>query len=165
MAETTEARIWHLCQQAWNDNFKVTAPLLILAAYYFTKFAGWILFSITCICIFFFVSQQQQCKINFYYSNKEGFESLFQKTNLKQMSYKPSIYTLTTSCQTLWFGVVEALETLFPTIQYRRQVFKCRDGGQLALDWLVGHKSEEKIRDLVVCIPGLSGDSRELYSI
>lgn len=41
------------------------------------------------------------------------------------------------------------------------------DGGELALDWLVHPESapKHKKRPLVVCVPGLSGDSQELYCI
>ena len=41
------------------------------------------------------------------------------------------------------------------------------DGGETALDWLVhpGTLNELKTRPLVVCVPGLSGDSQELYCL
>ncbi len=34
----------------------------------------------------------------------------------------------------------------------------------MALDWLI-HPQPDKVRDVIVCIPGLSGDSKELYCI
>lgn len=34
----------------------------------------------------------------------------------------------------------------------------------MALDWVI-HPQPDKVRDVIVCIPGLSGDSKELYCI
>lgn len=50
---------------------------------------------------------------------------------------------------------------LFSKVKYDRQIYSLKDGGELAIDWLV-HTSEAT-RDLIVCVPGLSGDSAELY--
>ncbi len=44
-------------------------------------------------------------------------------------------------------------------IKYRRQIFELTDGGELAIDWLESGQN----KDLVICIPGLSGDSSEIY--
>ena len=64
---------------------------------------------------------------------------------------------------------------------YRREIFEMSDGGEIGLDWVVHPDEEEDVqksnlchsdfkiqqkryRDLVVVVPGLSGDSNELYS-
>lgn len=61
--------------------------------------------------------------------------------------------------------MLELFENVFGKIKYRRQIFRLSDGGQLALDWLIHNKEQTEKRNLVVCIPGLSGDSKELYCI
>ena len=60
---------------------------------------------------------------------------------------------------------MEFLENLLGSVIYKRKIFKLADGGVLALDWLVHPTDNYEPRDLVICIPGLSGDSREYYCV
>ena len=51
-------------------------------------------------------------------------------------------------------------------MKYHRQIFELADGGELAIDWLIHHTPESKtLRNIVICVPGLSGDSREAYCL
>lgn len=91
---------------------------------------------------------------------------LFKNTKLATMKYKPSLFTLNEHLQLIVFCLMPLFEFLFKDkIKYSRQIYELKDGGELALDWLVNSSSDsqESKRDLVVCIPGLSGDSGELY--
>ena len=58
----------------------------------------------------------------------------------------------------------------FKKVKYTREIFSLSDGGELAVDWLINPADQSKNRpakkrDIVVCIPGLSGDSGELYCV
>jgi predicted alpha/beta-fold hydrolase len=64
-------------------------------------------------------------------------------------------------------GVLSAKERVWMKIKYDRRIFELADGGELAMDWLV-HPSDSKTnsnRNIVVCVPGLSGDSKENYCL
>lgn len=59
--------------------------------------------------------------------------------------------------------VLSFVESLRKRIRYHRQIFELSDGGELALDWLIHPNQSQVKRNIVVCVPGLSGDSHELY--
>jgi predicted alpha/beta-fold hydrolase len=64
-------------------------------------------------------------------------------------------------------GVLSAKERVWMKIKYDRRIFELADGGELAMDWLV-QPSDSKTnsnRNIVVCVPGLSGDSKENYCL
>lgn len=76
------------------------------------------------------------------------------------MTYTPSLWTLTKTLQTLVFGLIEAYEICFPTLRYQRELLGLADGGQLPLDWLLPVAlGQDKKRDIVLLVPGLSGDA------
>ncbi len=82
------------------------------------------------------------------------------------MRYQPSLLAPNAFMQVFWFCVLSLKEQLLPKIKYDRQIFELRDGGELAIDWLVHPSSNDsKPRNIVVCVPGLSGDSKELYCL
>ena len=77
------------------------------------------------------------------------------------MRFKPWTLALNAHMQLFWHLIIQTVSQAFIKMPYRREIFQLEDGGELALDW-VEHPTRSK-RDLVVCIPGLSGDSNELY--
>jgi abhydrolase domain-containing protein 1/3 len=83
------------------------------------------------------------------------------------MKYKPSLFTLNAQLQIVCFVFLSIWEKFKKEVKYTRKIFTLSDGGELALDWLVHSTNPEnqKPRPLVVCVPGLSGDSSELYCI
>lgn len=93
------------------------------------------------------------------------WSDLFKNTKLASMKYKPSLFTLNEHLQLIVFCLMPLFERLFKDkVRYSRQIYGLKDGGELALDWMVHSADSEKtIRNMVVCIPGLSGDSGELY--
>ena len=89
---------------------------------------------------------------------------MFDSTGLDKMVYTPSLWAINGHAQGIWFLIVEYFENLWSTIKYDRTIFKLKDGGQIAIDWL-RYPDPDKVRDIVVVVPGLGGDHRELYSL
>lgn len=86
------------------------------------------------------------------------------KTQLATMKYKPSLWSLCASFQTLAYLALAATQLLKHKVRYQRRIFTLSDGGEIALDWVI-HQDSKKQRDIVMVIPGLSGDEKEQYCI
>ena len=113
------------------------------------------------------IRRWQTGKIKMYYQPSNTlWNELLTATGLNNRQYKPSLFALNATWQLFWFGVISAAEKLFGKVKYQRQIFELADGGELALDWLTHQTSENKaLRNIVICVPGLSGDSREVYCL
>lgn len=61
--------------------------------------------------------------------------------------------------------ILSIWENIRPSVKYNRKIFELSDGGELAIDWLIHQNVQDKNRNIVVCIPGLSGDSKEIYCV
>ena len=97
----------------------------------------------------------------YYQPTNTLWADLVKGTELATMKYKPYLLTPNAHWHTFFHGTYQGFICYFYPTQYRREVLELSDGGQLGLDW-VQHETEA-LRDLVVAIPGLSGDSGELY--
>ncbi|KAJ0026871.1 hypothetical protein NQD34_017871 [Periophthalmus magnuspinnatus] len=70
-----------------------------------------------------------------------------------------------------WGGRLQTLANAFlksrPTINYRNELIRTVDGGQISLDWVDNHSStaypESSTRPTVLFLPGLTGNSRQPY--
>ena len=82
------------------------------------------------------------------------------------MVYTPSVWTLSCHSQAVWFLLLEFVENyLLGTVKYDRRIFRLKDGGQIAIDWLRQTTTKVVSRDIVVLVPGIGGDQHELYSL
>ncbi|CAL9692405.1 unnamed protein product [Knipowitschia caucasica] len=72
-----------------------------------------------------------------------------------------------------WEGRFQTIANAFlksrPPINYRNELIRTDDGGQISLDWVDNHTStaypESSTRPTVLFLPGLTGNSREPYVI
>ena len=55
------------------------------------------------------------------------------------------------------------LRRTLPDINYRREILKLSDGGEVCLDWLDCEKGKEGSHPTVLFLPGLTGDSQSEY--
>ncbi|XP_053099083.1 phospholipase ABHD3 [Hemicordylus capensis] len=70
-----------------------------------------------------------------------------------------------------WEGRVQTLLRPFitsrPNVQYRNELIKAMDGGQISLDWFDNNDSkcypDSNMRPTILLLPGLTGTSRESY--
>ena len=115
---------------------------------------------VTIIFVLLTVRKWQSSRIKMHYQPSSNlWAEVFKQTDLMKMKYKPSIWALHPFTQFFWFTVLSIVEMIRKPIKYRRQIFELYDGGELAIDWLETNQD----RNLVICIPGLSGDSNEIY--
>lgn len=87
------------------------------------------------------------------------FHSLLDRLAIVKEEYRPTFWCWEPRLQTILASVVR--HTL-PDIEYAREVFTFKDGGQVGLDW-----SSEEVEDLakpiVLILPGLTGSSHSEY--
>ncbi|CAK1601516.1 unnamed protein product [Parnassius mnemosyne] len=82
--------------------------------------------------------------------------------------YWPTIWCFESRLQTVLGSVLRSL--FLPPLQFRREVLRLSDGGQVALDWLVeegeeegGREGEGEQRVVVLVLPGLTGGAHADY--
>jgi predicted alpha/beta-fold hydrolase len=80
------------------------------------------------------------------------------------MQYIPSPFSVCASFQTLSYIALAAMQLFVHGVRYNRQLMILSDGGEVGLDWVI-QKTKKQNRNIVVCIPGLSGDEKEQYCI
>lgn len=105
----------------------------------------------------------------FYQPSNRQWSELFESTKLQQMKYKPNLFALNATMQIVICTALSTINTFFKRVKYTREIFSLSDGGELAVDWLINSADENSKsppkRDIVVCVPGLSGDSGEFYCV
>lgn len=84
--------------------------------------------------------------------NSALWNDLLQNTQLTSLIYVPNILCFTGELQAFFFLLLNP----FKKEKYRREILTLSDGGTIAIDWTI-HKTPG-LRDIVICIPGLSGD-------
>lgn len=87
---------------------------------------------------------------------------LFLEENLTvlQEKYWPTPWCIDTHLQTFFASVSRAF---IRPIDYKREVLRLKDGGEVALDWL--EASERRANPVAVVLPGLTGASDSVYVI
>jgi len=73
--------------------------------------------------------------------------------------YRPTFWCFEPRIQTIFASIIR--QTL-PTINYRREILKLKDGGEVCLDWLDTDSKDPK-HPTILFMPGLTGDSQSEY--
>jgi len=92
---------------------------------------------------------------------KQGtiFHNLLDRLAIVKEEYRPTIWCWEPRLQTMLASVVR--HTL-PDIEYTREVFTVKDGGQVGLDW-TRDEGADLTKPIVLILPGLTGSSQSEY--
>ncbi|XP_071441327.1 phospholipase ABHD3 [Hetaerina americana] len=74
--------------------------------------------------------------------------------------YWPTVWCFESRIQTVLASVLRS--SILPDINYRREILKLKDGGEVALDWMENEEGNEK-SPVVIILPGLTGASQAEY--
>ncbi|XP_047482095.1 phospholipase ABHD3-like isoform X1 [Penaeus chinensis] len=87
---------------------------------------------------------------------------MFLEENLTVLheKYWPTVWCIETHLQTFFASATRAF---LPNRDYKREVLRLKDGGEVALDWL--EANERKDNPVAVVLPGLTGASDSVYVI
>lgn len=89
----------------------------------------------------------------------------FLETNVPILSekYWPTVWCFESRVQTILASVLRS--SILPDINYRREILKLKDGGEVALDWMENANDEasNKKSPIVIILPGLTGASQAEY--
>jgi len=80
--------------------------------------------------------------------------------------YKPTPYLLNGNLQTMFYGIKRKVMNYRFGIEYKRDMVKLGDGGQLALDWGIFSEVDKKLTEstpIVAIFAGLTGGRKDLY--
>jgi len=93
---------------------------------------------------------------------KDSLYHKFLKKNLPILSenYLPTFWCFEARMQTV---LASFLRRTLPNINYRREILKLSDGGEVCLDWLDCEKGKESSHPTVLFMPGLTGNSQSEY--
>ncbi|XP_013176939.1 PREDICTED: phospholipase ABHD3 [Papilio xuthus] len=75
--------------------------------------------------------------------------------------YWPTPWCVESRLQTVIGSILRSL--LLPPLQFRREVLKLSDGGQVALDWLEEDDAGAECRAVLLVLPGLTGGAQADY--
>ncbi|XP_074106721.1 abhydrolase domain containing Hydr1 isoform X1 [Cotesia typhae] len=73
--------------------------------------------------------------------------------------FLPTPWCLESRAQTIAASIIRG--RMIPEINYRREILKLQDGGEVALDWV--EDSCNKLAPIVIILPGLTGTSQAEY--
>ena len=108
------------------------------------------------------------------------YKDLLKHTDLAAMKYKPHLFTLNGHVQGAVYFACELFYQIFSPIKYSREILELTDGGTVGLDWLINpnddldidektfgsaKRANETKRPLLIFVPGMSGTSKQMYSI
>ncbi|CRK96417.1 CLUMA_CG009833, isoform A [Clunio marinus] len=87
----------------------------------------------------------------------EGY--LLKNVPTLDVKYWPTFWCFESRAQTVFASFIRS--TIMPDIEYRREILRLKDGGEVALDWLeIGCADDAPV---VVILPGLTGESQAEY--
>ncbi|KAG8222396.1 hypothetical protein J437_LFUL003017 [Ladona fulva] len=77
--------------------------------------------------------------------------------------YWPTVWCFESRVQTILASVLRS--SILADINYRREILKLQDGGEVALDWLedVHNEASNEKRPVIIILPGLTGASQAEY--
>ncbi|XP_063699206.1 phospholipase ABHD3 isoform X3 [Culicoides brevitarsis] len=92
---------------------------------------------------------------------KEGPFKQFLLTHVPilEMKFWPTFWCVEPRAQTVFASILRS--TVLPKINYRRELFTMKDGGEVALDWLETNCAPDS--PLIIILPGLTGESQAEY--
>ena len=76
-------------------------------------------------------------------------------SRIQHLRYTPHFLALNTHLQGIIYAFYKTLSERFSTLNYQREIFTCRDGGRLALEWHTSKPSLHDERPLLICVGGL----------
>ncbi|KPJ14966.1 Abhydrolase domain-containing protein 3 [Papilio machaon] len=88
-------------------------------------------------------------------------ELLEQNVPILKEYYWPTPWCVESRLQTVIGSLLRSL--LLPPLQFRREVLKLSDGGQVALDWLEEGEAGTECRAVLLVLPGLTGGAQADY--
>eukprot|EP00826_Nyctotherus_ovalis_P019931 TRINITY_DN1620_c0_g1_i11.p1 TRINITY_DN1620_c0_g1~~TRINITY_DN1620_c0_g1_i11.p1 ORF type:complete len:265 (-),score=37.73 TRINITY_DN1620_c0_g1_i11:821-1534(-) len=92
----------------------------------------------------------------------------FVVSNTPELSkvYRPTPYLLNGNLQTVCYAIIRKILNFRFGVDYKRDLVKLEDGGQLALDWAVFPEIDKGITEstpIVAIFAGLTGGRKDLY--
>ncbi|XP_004525088.1 phospholipase ABHD3 [Ceratitis capitata] len=75
------------------------------------------------------------------------------------MKFWPTFWCLDSRAQTIFASVLRS--KTIPSIEYKREIFTLKDGGEVALDWMADNCDSNS--PCVIILPGLTGNSQDEY--
>lgn len=75
------------------------------------------------------------------------------------MKFWPTFWCVESRAQTVLASLWR--QQVLPTLDYRREIFTLKDGGEIALDWM--EENCEKNSPVILILPGLTGASQSEY--
>jgi len=89
-----------------------------------------------------------------------NFHKLLDNITLFKEVYRPTLWCWEARMQTILASV---MRRSIPDIQYNREIFTFRDGGQVGLDWTCDQGDPDPSQPIVLILPGLTGSSQSEY--
>ncbi len=72
--------------------------------------------------------------------------------------YRPTFWCFPSTLNTILFAMIQRCVK----VEYKREILKTEDGGQIALDWVERNLDESK-KLILLILPGLTGSSKDSY--
>jgi len=110
----------------------------------------------------------QQSKITLHYNKLNKLNSEFiEKSNIKNMIYRPWIFAINPFGQCVVYMIIETLQKWFGKWNFDREIIIAEDGGTMGIEWYVDSdgvgrpvfKEGEKPKPILILVPGLGGGS------
>jgi len=99
--------------------------------------------------------------VNLHCKSSSPFTKLLKKhMPILTENYKPTIWCFEARLQTVFASL---MRRTIPKIEYKREIHKLFDGGEVALDWI---SPDEEVGDdapIILFLPGLTGESQSEY--
>ena len=95
--------------------------------------------------------------IHVYQETSDFARHILEKSKNLSKPYKPQLWMSNRHLQTLlpcFMGLV------VPEVKYDREYLTMDDGEQIAADWVVSDLQGKQLKDIVVLLPGITGDIR-----
>ena len=118
------------------------------------------------IALLYLKAKQKLDALQLYYHPKSGLvKKVVETSRLGQMVFKPSILLPNGNLQTFMNPVMGYMLKRKREIRYERELFKMKDGGTIAIDWVdeIPHPGLKSKKPIVAIMPGLSSDNDVVY--
>lgn len=111
------------------------------------------------LCVRYYFGQRSPRTVHAEKTAKGQPNEFWRRTELVSQKFRPSFLLFNGFLQTLFGGV---MSKRLPKPDFHEEVFKFADGGQTMLEWLY---CETRPKGIVTIVPGLTGNSKEIYII